>query len=181
MNSSTESRSIVIGGGCFWCVEAIFAEVKGVISVLSGYAGGKSSDPTYEQVCSGSTGHAEVVRVTFDPALITLKNLLRIFITTHDPTTPNRQGADRGTQYRSAIFFEEPEHEEQIKEVIEEIEEADLWPDPIVTEVKALEAFYPAEEYHRDYFKKHPDAAYCRIMIQPKLSEFRAKYATQLK
>ncbi len=166
-----EHNQIVLGGGCFWCLEAVYQRIKGVESVVSGYAGGQTKDPTYEQVCTGTTGHAEVVLVTFDPATIRLKDVLDLFWKAHDPTTPNRQGHDVGTQYRSAIFYGS---EEQRIEAARSKEEAQRGHDnPIVTEIGPLDRFYPAEEYHQDYFNNHPFAGYCRVVISPKLKKLK--------
>ncbi|HLJ57409.1 MAG TPA: peptide-methionine (S)-S-oxide reductase MsrA [Chthonomonadaceae bacterium] len=171
--------TITLGGGCFWCVEAAFAELEGVTRVQSGYAGGSVPMPTYRQVCSGNTGHAEVVDVTFDPAVISLADILRVFFTVHDPTTLNRQGADVGTQYRSAIFTRSPEQEEAAKAAIREA--AGHWDAPIVTEVAPLETFYPAEEYHQDYYRQNGDQPYCRAVIAPKIDKLRRQYRDRLK
>ena len=170
-----------LAGGCFWCLEAVFLELKGVEHVDSGYAGGHLPNPTYEQVCSGATGHAEVVQVTFDPAVLPFRDLLRIFFTLHDPTTLNRQGADVGTQYRSAIFYHSPEQRAQAAEVIAEIEKAGVWADRIVTEVVPLDIFYPAEEYHRDYYRRNPRQGYCQFVIAPKVAKLRKLYFDRLK
>jgi peptide-methionine (S)-S-oxide reductase len=177
-NNLGKTEAITLGGGCFWCLEAGFELIRGVTKVTSGYAGGQVANPTYEAVCGGGTGHAEVVRVEFDPSVISLEDILDIFWAMHDPTTPNRQGSDVGTQYRSAIFY----HDAAQKEVVElsAQQAAKLWNDPIVTEVKPLEQFYPAEEYHQDYFRRNPSQAYCQIIINPKLQKLRQKFATQL-
>ncbi len=167
----------VLAGGCFWCLEAVFDQVAGVTDVVSGYAGGAIPNPTYEQVCSGSTGHAEVVRVTFDPALISYADILHIFFTIHDPTTLNRQGNDVGTQYRSAIFTTLPEQQAAAHEVILDLESQQLWPDPVVTEVQPLETFYPAEDYHQEYFSRNPGQGYCQFVVAPKVAKFRQKFA----
>lgn len=171
-----KTKKIVLGGGCFWCIEAVFDRVKGVESAVSGYAGGSLEDPSYEQVCSGKTGHAEVTEITFDPAVIKLEDLLHIFFTVHDPTTLNRQGNDVGTQYRSIILYSDTEQKDVAEKVIKEIENEKIYDGPIVTELLPLEKFYPAEQYHQRYFEKNPDAAYCQIVIAPKVSKFRAKY-----
>lgn len=170
-----------LGGGCFWCLEAIFKEVKGVERVVSGYSGGHVVDPTYEQVCTGTTGHAEVVQITFDPATISYRRLLEIFFSIHDPTTLNRQGNDVGPQYRSIILYHTPAQRETAQEVMEELERANVWDDPIVTQVVPFERFYPAEEYHEDYFARNPHQPYCRLVIAPKVQAFRRKHAGMLK
>jgi peptide-methionine (S)-S-oxide reductase len=180
-DSSKPAETITLGGGCFWCVEAVFDELRGVERVISGYAGGQVANPTYEQVCSGRTGHAEVAQITFDPQTISLREILEVFFVTHDPTTLNRQGADVGTQYRSAIFFETPEQERVAKEVIAETAAAGLWKNPIVTEVAPLERFYPAEGYHQNYFERNPYQPYCQMIIAPKVAKVRSRYLTRLK
>ena len=170
-----------LGGGCFWCIEAAFQEIRGVINVESGYAGGTTASPTYEQVCTGTTGHAEVVQVTFDPNTISFKDVLDVFFTAHDPTTLNRQGADVGTQYRSVIFYHNEGQKEIAEQAIEKLDAAKVWDDPIVTTVEPLKKFYKAEGYHRKYFDRHPEAAYCRIVIAPKIAKLRSKYREKLK
>ena len=170
-----------LAGGCFWCLEAAFQELKGVQSVQSGYAGGHDPNPSYERVCTGTTGHAEVVQVLFDPEAIPFRGLLQIFFTIHDPTTLNRQGANVGTQYRSAIFYHTPEQHADAARVIAELEQAHVWKDRIVTEVVPFEAFYPAEEYHRDYYLRNPDQGYCRVVIAPKVSKLRKQYFERLR
>ncbi|MBN2556502.1 MAG: peptide-methionine (S)-S-oxide reductase MsrA [Anaerolineales bacterium] len=170
-----------LGGGCFWCLEAVYDQLKGVTDVVSGYAGGQVADPSYNQVCTGTTGHAEVVQVTFDTAAISFAEILNVFFTIHDPTTLNRQGADVGSQYRSAIFYHSPEQKATAEEVIQRIEAEGLWEAPIVTEVAPLEVFYPAEDYHQEYFENNPGAGYCRIVIAPKVAKFRAQYLDKLK
>lgn len=167
-----------LAGGCFWCTEAIFRELKGVEKVESGYSGGHTVDPTYEQVCTGTTGHAEAVQITFDPAIISYRALLEVFFATHDPTTLNRQGADVGTQYRSAVFYHSEAQREIALQVIRELEAARLWPGPIVTEVVPFSRFYRAEEYHQDYFARNPEKGYCRVVIAPKVAKFRERYRT---
>ena len=171
----------VLGGGCFWCLEAVYDDLNGVTEVLSGYAGGRTEHPSYEQVCSGSTGHAEVVRVTYDPSILSYTDLLRIFFTIHDPTTPNQQGADVGTQYRSVIFVTSDQERRDAEAVRAEIEAAGIWDRAIVTEIADLPAFYPAESEHHDYFARHPYAGYCRAVIAPKVSKFRKQFAGRLK
>ncbi len=170
-----------LAGGCFWCLEAVFLELKGVERVESGYAGGHLPDPTYEQVCTGATGHAEVVQVTFDSSVISFRELLRVFFTLHDPTTLNRQGADVGTQYRSAIFYHSPEQQAQAVEAIAEIAAAGVWPGRIVTDVAPLDVFYPAEEYHRDYYRRNPRQGYCQIVIAPKVAKLRQEFFEKLR
>lgn len=167
------------GGGCFWCVEAIFSDLQGVFEVSPGYSGGYVKAPTYEQVCTGETGHAEVVRITYDPDIISYEDLLKIFFTTHDPTTLNRQGNDVGTQYRSVIFYTTDVEQKKAERVKEDL--ASLWDDPIVTEITKLDTFYPAEDYHRDYFRQNPGQGYCQMVIAPKVAKFRAEYRERLK
>jgi peptide-methionine (S)-S-oxide reductase len=163
------------GGGCFWCLDAQYRLVDGVTSVVSGYAGGTRPNPTYEQVCTGNTGHAEVVEVTFDPAKVSYADLLRKFFHAHDPTTLNRQGPDEGTQYRSIILYTSPEQKKIAEEVRNEAQKE--WTDPIVTEIVPLQAFYPAENYHQDYFAKNPNQAYCRLVVAPKVQKFKKELA----
>ena len=170
-----------LAGGCFWCTEAVFDELEGVEDVVSGYSGGHVPDPTYEDVCSGGTGHAEVVQVTFDPRLITFRDLLDVFFTIHDPTTPNRQGADVGTQYRSAIFYHSPKQKAVAEETIAQLERDRVWKNPIVTEVAPFEAFYPAEDYHQEYFRQHRFQPYCLMVVAPKVAKFRKQHLARLK
>jgi len=170
-----------LGGGCFWCTEAIFTELRGVVRVDSGYSGGTVPNPSYEQACTGRTGHAEVVQVTFDPKVISFRELLQIFFTTHDPTTLNRQGADVGTQYRSIILYHDNEQKAMAAEVIKDMESAEIWDGPIVTELKPFEAFYRAEDYHQEYFKRNAGQAYCRLIIAPKVAKLRKQYSDWLK
>lgn len=169
-----------LGGGCFWCLEAVYDELKGVVSVESGYAGGHVENPSYDAVCTGNTGHAEVVRVSFDPAIIAYADILRIFFTIHDPTTRNRQGADVGTQYRSVIFTHSPEQAQTAQVVIDEITRAGIWPNPIVTEVLPEAPFYMAEAYHQEYFAHNSSQAYCQVVIAPKVAKFRKQWAERL-
>ena len=169
-----------LGGGCFWCLEAVFEETEGVRSVKSGYAGGHVPDPTYEAVCSGTTGHAEVVQVRFDPAVIPYREILEIFFAIHDPTTLNRQGNDVGTQYRSAIFTHSDAQARTAREVIEDLGGQDLWDAPIVTEVEPLDVFHPAEAYHDSYFRRNPYQPYCRVVVSPKVAKFRKKFAHRI-
>ena len=170
-----------LAGGCFWCLEAAFQQLKGVEKVESGYAGGHVANPSYEQVCTGTTGHAEVLQITFDPAIISFDDLLHVFFTIHDPTTLNRQGGDVGTQYRSAIFYHTPQQKAAAERVIAELQAEKVWDDPIVTELKPLEAFYPAEEYHRDYYRRNPNQGYCRAVIAPKVAKIRKLYFDKLR
>jgi peptide-methionine (S)-S-oxide reductase len=170
-----------LGGGCFWCLEAVFQDLVGVSKVQSGYSGGHTDQPTYEQVCSGSTGHAEVVRVEFDPAQTPFRDLLQVFFSVHDPTTLNRQGADVGTQYRSVIFFHDSDQERVASEVIKELEVEEIWSDPIVTQLLPAVEFFPAEAYHEDYFRRNPSQAYCQAVIDPKVAKFRKRFAHKLK
>ena len=180
MTGSGEREVATLAGGCFWCLEAVFDDLRGVLDVVSGYSGGRVPDPTYQQVCGGATGHAEVVQVTFDPREVSFRELLEVFFTIHDPTTLNRQGADVGTQYRSAIFYHSPEQRETAREVIRELEEARVWDAPIVTEVVPLDEFYPAEDYHQEYFRRNPAQPYCRVVVAPKVSKFRQKFIEKL-
>ena len=170
-----------LAGGCFWCLEAVFDEVKGVRSVESGYAGGHVEYPDYKTVCTGATGHAEVVRVTFDPEVVSYKDLLNVFFGIHDPTTLNRQGADVGTQYRSAIFYHDEEQKQIAEEVIKDIEAQKIWDDPIVTTLEKMEQFYIAEDYHQEYFANNPYQPYCSAVVRPKVVKFRKQYMDMLK
>ena len=170
-----------LAGGCFWCLEAAFDQLDGVERVQSGYAGGTVPNPTYEQVCTGRTGHAEVVQVTFDAGVISYRDLLKVFFVVHDPTTLNRQGGDVGTQYRSAVFYHTPEQNAEAQRVIAELSGAKVWDDPIVTGVVPLDRFYPAEEYHRDYYRRNPDQGYCQVVIAPKVAKVRKQYFNRLK
>jgi len=173
------SETAVLGGGCFWCTEAVYLEVKGVTSVESGYSGGQAADPTYEQVCTGDTGHAEVVKLAFDPDVIPYHDLLEIFFTIHDPTTLNRQGNDVGTQYRSVIYYQSPEQEATARRVIAEM--ANVWDAPIVTELSPPQPYYRAEDYHQDYFRQHPLQGYCAFVVAPKVAKFKKTYANRLR
>ncbi len=168
-----------LGGGCFWCLEAVFQDMKGVMSVVSGYTGGHVDNPTYEMVSQGTTGHAEVVNITFDPDVITYGDILRMFFMLHDPTTPNRQGNDVGPQYRSAVFYHTPAQEQTVHEVMSEM--AGIWPSPIVTQVEAFTKFYPAEDYHQNFYKNNPEQGYCIFVIEPKVSQFRRLFSARLK
>jgi peptide-methionine (S)-S-oxide reductase len=170
-----------LGGGCFWCLEAVFDQLAGVTDVVSGYAGGHVDNPTYKAVCNGTTGHAEVVQVTFDPAQISFREVLEVFFSTHDPTTLNRQGADVGTQYRSAIFYHSEAQRATAAELIAELEAARAWPGPIVTEVTKASRFYPAEDYHQEYFAQNGRQPYCQFVVAPKVAKFRKQYAERLK
>ncbi len=170
-----------LAGGCFWCLEAAFQDLKGVEKVESGYSGGSVPSPSYEQVCTGTTGHAEVLQITFDPQVVSFRDLLHVFFTIHDPTTLNRQGGDVGTQYRSAIFYHSPEQKVEAQRVIAELQAEQVWDDPIVTELVPFEQFYPAEEYHRDYFRRNPNQGYCRAVIAPKVAKVRRLYLDKLK
>jgi peptide-methionine (S)-S-oxide reductase len=172
---------VTLGGGCFWCVETVYDRLKGVEDVVSGYAGGHVPSPSYQQVCSGTTGHAEVVQITFDPAVITFRDILNVFFTIHDPTTLNRQGADVGTQYRSAIFYHTGEQRTIAEGAIAELDAAGVWDAPIVTEVTPLDAFYPAEDYHQDYYVRNPEQGYCRMVIAPKVAKLRKHFLERLK
>jgi len=173
------TETATLGGGCFWCLEAVFQELKGVQHVENGYAGGNVPNPTYEQVCDGNTGHAEVVRVEFDPGVISYREILEIFFTIHDPTTPNRQGNDVGTQYRSVIFYHSPEQQEIARQVIACM--ASVWDAPIVTEISPAQAYYRAEDYHQNYFRQHPLQGYCAFVVAPKVAKFRNVFADKAK
>jgi peptide-methionine (S)-S-oxide reductase len=175
-NYSTEIATL--GGGCFWCTEAVFQQIRGVLKVESGYAGGAGPNPTYEQICTGKTGHAEVVRLEFDPAVISYKELLEIFFTVHDPTTLNRQGNDAGTQYRSVIYFHDAGQQAIAREVMSAM--AAVWDDPIVTELSAASVFYIAEAYHQNYFRQHPQQGYCSVVVAPKVAKARKLFASKL-
>jgi len=179
--NTTPLQQTVLAGGCFWCLEAVFDQVTGVSHVDSGYAGGSRPHPTYEEVCTGLTGHAEVVRITFNPDIVSFEDLLHIFFTIHDPTTLNRQGADVGTQYRSAIFYNDDKQKAVAEKVMHELSEEGLWANPIVTQLVPLEAFYPAEDYHQQYFARNPNQGYCRMVVAPKVAKFRLKYQHLLK
>ncbi len=174
-------KTIVLGGGCFWCLEAVYQDVDGVVSVESGYTGGQVENPSYEQVCSGETGHAEVVRVVFDPERISEREILEIFFAIHDPTTRDRQGADVGTQYRSAIFYADDAQRELAKTTIETLEAERIFDAPIVTEVLALGTYYPAEAYHQRYYERNPHQGYCMAVVGPKVAKFRKRFAHRLR
>ena len=175
------TETAVLGGGCFWCLEAVYQQMEGVVSVESGYMGGQTPDPTYHDVCTGESGHAEVVRVTFDPEVASYKEMLEVFFSIHDPTTRNRQGNDAGTQYRSAIFYNSDEQRLTAEQVIRELEAERIWKDPIVTELTAASTFYRAEDYHQDYFKNNPRQPYCSYIVAPKVKKFREKFQTKLR
>lgn len=181
MNETRTVETATLGGGCFWCLEAAFLELRGVERVEPGYAGGHQPHPTYRQVCTGSTGHAEVVRITFDPTLISFRDILDVFFSIHDPTTLNRQGADIGTQYRSVIFYHSPEQQSLARQRIAALNAAGLWRDPIVTEVAPVPAFYPAEDYHHAYYLRNPEQAYCRMVVAPKVAQVRKQFMEKLK
>ncbi len=181
MEKQPAFEKATLGGGCFWCLEPIFAALQGVQDAVVGYAGGKTVAPSYEQVCTGLTGHAEVVQVTFDPAVISYREILEVFFSVHDPTTRNRQGADVGTQYRSIILYHSDSQRQTAESLIAELNQKGIWQKPIVTEVAPFTAFYPAEEYHQEYFEKNPYAGYCQVVIQPKVSKFRKQFAERLK
>jgi peptide-methionine (S)-S-oxide reductase len=179
MTQQAATEVAILGGGCFWCLEAVYLEARGVTRVESGYMGGDKPDPTYEQVCAGTTGHAEVVRLEFDPAVISYRDILEMFFTIHDPTTLNRQGNDVGTQYRSVIFFTSPEQEATARKVVAEM--ASVWDGPIVTQIEPARTWYKAEAYHQDYFNQHPLQGYCAFVVGPKVAKFRKMFANRLK
>ena len=179
VNNATETATL--GGGCFWCLEAVYDQLKGVEEVTSGYTGGHVKNPTYEAVCAGTTGHAEVVQVKFDPKTTSFREILEVFFTIHDPTTLNRQGGDVGTQYRSAIFYHSPQQKKISEEVMEWVKKERIWPNPLVTELAPLKEFYAAEEYHQRYYERNPQAGYCRVVIAPKVAKFRQKFLSKLK
>lgn len=180
-NTTGGKEVATLGGGCFWCLEAVYEQLQGVEKVVSGYAGGHVDNPTYKQVCTGTTGHAEVVQVTFDPQVVSFRELLQVFFTIHDPTTLNRQGADVGPQYRSAIFYHDEEQRKTAETVIQEIAAEGIWDKPIVTEVTPLDEFFRAEDYHQEYYRNNPYQGYCRVVIAPKVAKFRNKYTSRLK
>jgi len=184
MNTTTSTPSLetaVLGGGCFWCLEAVFDELAGVHSVESGYAGGARANPSYEDVCSGRTGHAEVVRIRFDPAQLAFRDLLTVFFSIHDPTTPDRQGNDVGTQYRSVIFCQTPEQRAIAESVVSDLTAAGLWDEPIITEIADAAPFFEAERYHQEYFARNPGQAYCNVVVAPKVAKFRKHFTERLK
>jgi len=178
---SPNKEVITLGGGCFWCLDAVFADIRGVEQVLSGYSGGKVANPTYDDVCTGTTGHAEVTEITFDPAIVSLRELLKIFFTLHDPTTKDRQGNDVGPQYRSVIFYRDATQKAVAEEVIAEISASNVWDGKIVTELQPFKAFYRAEDYHQDYYRKNPLQPYCLFVIRPKVAKLRKTYLQMLK
>jgi len=180
-NSPKRIKVTTLGGGCFWCTEAVFSRLKGVKEIEPGYSGGNLENPSYEQVSTGKTGHAEVAQITFDPAAISFKEILQIFFSTHDPTSLNRQGADIGTQYRSVIFYHDDEQKAIAEQVIKEFSDEGAFDAPIVTQVEPLKKFYKAEDYHREYYKRHPEQPYCRVVIAPKIAKFRQLYLNKLK
>lgn len=181
MSANGAKEIATLGGGCFWCLEAVFEQLHGVERVQSGYAGGTVPNPTYPQVCTGTTGHAEVVQITFDPAVLSFRDLLDVFFDIHDPTTLNRQGADIGTQYRSVIFYHSPEQKQIAEEKIVALNASGRWGAPLVTQVVPFEAFFRAEDYHQGYFRDNPGQGYCQIVVAPKVSKFRAHFASKLK
>jgi peptide-methionine (S)-S-oxide reductase len=176
-----KTETATLGGGCFWCLEAVYEQLVGVHSVVSGYAGGNVANPDYKLVCTGTTGHAEVVQLTFEPDVITYEQLLKIFFSIHDPTTLNRQGNDIGTQYRSVIFYHSEEQRRSAERVLNEIKEQRIWNDPIVTELVPLERFYPAEDYHQEYFRNNSQQPYCQVVVAPKVAKFRKQYLSLLR
>jgi peptide-methionine (S)-S-oxide reductase len=177
----TRKEVATLGGGCFWCLEAVFEELRGVEEIVSGYSGGTVPDPTYEQVCTGTIDHAEVVQVTFDPEAVSFREILEVYFYIHDPTTLNRQGADVGTQYRSVIFYHTPKQKRVAEEVIAQLEEAGVWDDPIVTEVTPASVFYAAEDYHQEYFRRNRGQLYCQVVVAPKVAKFRKQHLDKLK
>jgi peptide-methionine (S)-S-oxide reductase len=181
MNQGVSLEVATLAGGCFWCINAVFREVEGVENMVSGYTGGTTVNPTYEQVCTDKTGHAEAVQMTFNPSKISYREILEIFFSIHDPTTLNRQGADVGTQYRSAIFYHNGQQKGIAEELIRELDKAHLWEEPIVTQIAPLDTFYPAEDCHQEYFSRHPEQAYCQTVISPKVSKFRKQGTKRLK
>jgi peptide-methionine (S)-S-oxide reductase len=180
MSEPHKTEVATLGGGCFWCLEAVFEQLRGVLKVESGYSGGNLPEPTYQQVCGGNTGHAEVVQVTFDPDVLSFREVLEVFFAIHDPTTRNRQGADVGTQYRSVVFYHSPRQQQTTEQVIAELNAAHLWEGPIVTEVVPFQSFYRAEDYHQGYFRNNPAQGYCQAVVAPKVSKFRKQFAAKL-
>jgi peptide-methionine (S)-S-oxide reductase len=181
MTERAATEGATLAGGCFWCLEAIFEEVDGVEDVTSGYTGGTTINPTYQEVCTGTTGHAEAVQLIFDPRKVSYREILQIFFSVHDPATLNRQGGDVGTQYRSAIFYHDDRQRAIAEAVIKDLDEARLWKEPIVTQVVPLDEFYPAEDYHREYFSRHREQSYCQVVISPKVNKFRRQWAKRVK
>lgn len=174
-------QEATLGAGCFWCIEAVFQNMKGVVSVESGYSGGKVKNPTYREICGGMTGHAEVAKIVFDPEIVSFEDVLEVFWNTHDPTTLNRQGNDRGTQYRSAVFYHNEEQREIAKAYKKQLDESGAFSDPIVTEISPLINYYPAEDYHQNYFNENPTQAYCQFVVRPKVEKFKRVFAHRLK
>ena len=181
MNDEVSLEVATLAGGCFWCIEAVFREVDGIENVVSGYTGGTTANPTYQQVCTGKTGHAEAVQVSFNTSKISYREILEIFFSIHDPTTLNKQGADMGTQYRSVIFYHNNHQKTVAEEVITELDKSHQWQKPIVTQIVPLDKFYPAEDYHQEYLSRHPEQAYCQIVVSPKVNKFRKQWAKRLK
>ena len=181
MIASTTQETATLGGGCFWCLEAVFEQLRGVEKVESGYEGGSNPNPTYREVCAGTTGHAEVVRITYDPRVIAFRDLLDVFFVIHDPTTLNRQGADRGTQYRSVIFCHTPGQSEIARQTVAELNASGVWSQPIVTQIVPTEEFYKAEDYHQEYYRNNPDQPYCQAVVEPKVAKLRQKFLEKLK
>jgi peptide-methionine (S)-S-oxide reductase len=174
-------ETATLGGGCFWCLEAVYQQLRGVEEVVSGYSGGHVDHPTYREVCEGTTGHAEVTQITFDPEVVSFREILEVFFTIHDPTTLNRQGGDVGTQYRSVIFWHSEDQKRVAEEVMAELEREKVWDAPLVTELAPLERFYPAEGYHQEYYQRNPNQAYCRVVIEPKVAKFRKTFLERLR
>ncbi|HUV25943.1 MAG TPA: peptide-methionine (S)-S-oxide reductase MsrA [Anaerolineales bacterium] len=182
INQNMHNKEIAtLGGGCFWCLEAIYTDLKGVEKVVSGYSGGRKENPSYQEVSRGDSGHAEVVQITYDTAVISYEELLKIFFTIHDPTTLNRQGADVGPQYRSVIFYHDKTQRESAERILDEVAAEKIWADPIVTQIEPFTEFFIAEQYHQDYFKRNPEQGYCQVVIAPKVVKFRKSFAEQLK
>jgi len=182
MTQTNQNAAVAtLAGGCFWCLEAVYDDMQGIQSVVSGYMGGRVDNPTYEQICTGTTGHAEVVQVRYDPDVVSYRDLLEVFFTIHDPTTLNRQGNDVGTQYRSAIFYHDEAQKETAESIIAEMEQANVWDSPIVTEVTPLDTFYAAEDYHQDYYQNNTYQPYCQFVVRPKLQKFRQKFSDRRK
>jgi peptide-methionine (S)-S-oxide reductase len=181
MTTNTGMEMATLGGGCFWCLEPVFEEIRGVEEVVVGYAGGEHPAPDYNLVCTGSTGHAEVIQVTYDPELITYTQILEVFFSVHDPTTPNQQGADVGTQYRSIILYHDELQKQTAQEMIRDLTSQEIWKNPIITQVEALTTFHLAEDYHQGYYSKNPGQGYCMMVVAPKLKKFRQRYAERLK
>jgi peptide-methionine (S)-S-oxide reductase len=176
-----QTETAVLGGGCFWCLEAVYQQMEGVLSVESGYMGGRTPDPTYREVCGGSTGHIEVVRVVFDPGIASYREILEVFFATHDPTTRDRQGNDTGSQYRSVIFYNSEEQRATAEQIVRELNAEHIWPDPIVTDIQPAQPFYRAEDYHQEYFRNNSQQPYCSFVVAPKVKKFREKFANRVK